>query len=274
MSYVKVLKKLCLPDAVVALASGELHTPVTGFDAPAKWFGYPPALIPILSESSGPSYLGYWKHWFVERESSFVKMYVDSDRALLEIARNAEQFFGVLIIDAISQFDGLSQEIKTFAKEIGEETGGVTLSDYDRVSLETGDDLKGLHSLEVFQIKTPLAVIQDQTKYTGSFPCAANIAKGFLNHSCPFELNNGQAENRVAGELPSWYVSLDKEQLFYEYVSDCAFDKAWFTLNSPGWSIRSARRAIKELQAYSKDEGFDLLVDAWLDAATEDAGGY
>jgi hypothetical protein len=67
MNVKTALETLGLPDALVACADESIGTPICTLQAPAEWYGFPPALIPIWSDGSWPIYIGYWKHWFVDR---------------------------------------------------------------------------------------------------------------------------------------------------------------------------------------------------------------
>ena len=96
MNVKTALEALGLPDALVACADGSIGTPICTLKAPAEWYVFPPALLPIWSDGSWPTYIGYWKHWFVDREPTFVKMYVGSDGMTVEIARTPAQLMGLL----------------------------------------------------------------------------------------------------------------------------------------------------------------------------------
>src|SRR4051794_2545699 len=95
--YLEFLEKLGSSRLRVC-ASGEAGVPLPNYNAPAEWHGFPPALVPIWSDGSGPSYLGLWKHWFSARPISCVRQYVGLGHLTVEIARTEEQFFAYVAI--------------------------------------------------------------------------------------------------------------------------------------------------------------------------------
>jgi len=271
MNFGNVLKALNLPDAVVECAAGKVRSPICTLEAPAQWFGFPPALIPIWSDGSRPTYIGYWKHWFVEREPCFVKMYVSSDRMTTEIARTPSQLFGVIAMMAISLDDGVTPDLEQFAARVGLEN----LSELDAVSLKTGDDPKGFPKAELFQKTTPLDCISyDSGPYTGEFP-NESACGNWWETSCSFEILSTNMRVPDDASLPGWFdPAQEKTTLFEEFMSAGRLDYAWLTLNSTGWSIADARRAISELQSRSNDKVFNSVVASWLSFADVDAGCY
>ena len=271
MNFENALKALNLPDAVVACAGGKIRPPVCTLEAPAQWFGFPPALIPIWSDGSRPTYIGYWKHWFVEREPCFVKMYISSDRMTTEIARTSSQLFGVVAMMAISLDDGVTLGLEQFAARVGLES----LLELDAVSLKTGDDPKGFPKAELFKTLTPLDCIScDGTPYMGGFP--NEFASGnWWETSCSFEILNRNMRVPESSNLPGWFdPAQEKTTLFEGFMSASRLDYAWLTLNSTGWMIADARRAIVELQARTSDEAFNCVVTSWLSVADVGAGSY
>ncbi len=62
-AYRKVYDAVGLDQRLIDCALGKISLPVIGWET-AQWYGFPPALIPIWSTGSRPTYLGLWKHWF------------------------------------------------------------------------------------------------------------------------------------------------------------------------------------------------------------------
>ena len=113
-AYVQVYDFLKIRPAIVDCALGHIDPPIITMEAPAGWYGFPPALVPIWSEGSGPNYIGIWKHWFTERPWSFVQMYVGADRKTIEIARTQEQLLSVIAMMAIMQMMELAHPWRNF----------------------------------------------------------------------------------------------------------------------------------------------------------------
>ena len=272
MNFKNVFKALNLSDVVVACATGVIRSPICTLEAPAQWYGFPPALIPIWSDGSRPTYFGYWKHWFVDREPSFVKMYVASDRMTTEIARTPEQLFGVVAMMSISLEDGVTPDLERFATAVGLEN----LSELDSVSLKSGDDPRGFSNAQLFRQLTPLeSVSRNDVLYSGDFPNEFDGTRRWWETSCSFEVVNRDMPRPADLNLPAWFDPCRiKTALFEDFMSAGRLDHAWLTLNSTGWSIADARKAIVEMQAQANDGVFDRVVASWLSVANVNAGGY
>lgn len=273
-SYQDILKLLNLPTSIIRCAVGAIKSPLVTFDAPAAWYGFPPALIPIWSDGSGPTYLGYWKHWFVNRKPCFVKMYVDANRLAIEIARTADQFLCVASMMSICEKDGVDSDLVRFAKEVGI----YNLDQINDISLKTGDDPKGFLEIDQFKQSAPLESVSNLINYEGHFPTGNfDDPRAWWADSCSFEIPQ-KAINNWPGNIarPMW---LFKEKgglidLFRGYLYAGNLTSAWLTLNSTGWLIKDAKLAISELSFAAKNEQFSALAEAWLSIADENAGGY
>ncbi len=271
-AYSKALGLLGLPHALIECAEGKIPAPIVTLEAPPGWYGHPPALIPIWSDGSGPTYIGYWKHWFIKREPCFVQMYVDSQRFTIEIARTVEQLFRVIAMMTIVADDEVRPDLEKFAKEVGLHN----LQELVDVSVRTGDNPKGFIQIEAFQISTPLESCNIEN-YKGDFPtghfayyhpwwtksCSFEVPAEIL-HSWPHDV-----------KLPPWLDNaLPKVELFNEYLGKSQLDKAWLTLNSTGWLIADAKTALADLCAQVNDLVFTAQAAAWLAVADETAGSY
>src|SRR6267378_658670 len=119
MDYPTLIKKLNFPSQLSDCASGAIKLPSPTFQSQADWYGFPPALLPIWSEGSGPTYMGVWRHWPEGRRLSFVGMYVELGRNVVEIARTNDQFLSYAVIRLIVANDGISGELVEFARRVG-----------------------------------------------------------------------------------------------------------------------------------------------------------
>lgn len=72
-----LVRALGLPSTVADCAAGRIRLPLGAMRSPAEWYGFPPVLIPIWRDGSGPNYIGVWKHWFTDRPVT----HSDSDSA-------------------------------------------------------------------------------------------------------------------------------------------------------------------------------------------------
>jgi len=271
--YADVLSMLGLPAPVARCAEGSIRPPLPELESPAAWYVFPPVLIPMWSDGSSPSYIGYWKHWFLDREPSFVRMYVEGHSPVEEIARTPEQLFCAVAMTAISSVDGIDEDLRAFANAVGIDN----LAELDRVSGQTGDDPKGFVEIAQFATNTPLESTTSLGAYTGTFPTGEFLAsRPWWNNSCSFEMpEDGLSKWPDAISRPPWLdTGSDKGQLFEAYLRDGDLRSAWLTLNSTGWSLAGAKLALGALRDAAGDGAFSTLVAAWLSIADESAGGY
>lgn len=269
--YDSLIRALGLPSTVADCAAGRIRLPLGAMRSPAEWYGFPPVLIPIWSDGSGPNYIGVWKHWFTDRPLSFVKMYVGSGRTSIEIARTPEQLFCYMAMATIVVDDGVEPELADFCKAVGIRN----LAEIDKVSLETGDDPSGLTALSPFATSVPRASTSDPRHYTGAFPTSEFSERQWWLDACSFEVpDDVLATWPEAIDRPRWLVPGDKASLFQQLVDAGRLHEAWLSLNSAGWSFSDARSAITELDRVANDDHFSLLARAWLAVADEGAGSY
>ncbi len=267
----EVYDLLGLPAAVRRCARGEIPSPLATLEAPPDWTCFPPALIPVWLEGSGPGYLGYWKHWFGNRTASYVDLWVEGQRAV-EIARTAQQFFSHVIISAISASDGVTPEIRRFAQEVGIEN----VDEIDRLTVETGDDPLGFVRLPQFGESLPAACVSRPAAYDGGFPIVGSPKLYDPRQEyCGFEYPEGTLDRWPADvERPARLTNDPKPQHFERALKSGKLNEAWLILNSPGWLIGEAREALARLAEIADDRVFSAVVAAWLSVADPESGGY
>ena len=269
--YSELLRALGLPTPLISCAEGEIRPPGLFLDAPAEWYVFPPALIPLWSDGSSPSYIGYWKHWFLKRGPSFVEMYVEAQCMTIEIARTPEQLFCVPAIRSLCVRDGVDDEIRAFARAVGIEN----LAELNQYTAESGDDPRGFWRIEQFRTKTPLASVANISDYTGDFPTGVfSGLRPWWTECCSCELPEGRRWPEEI-ERPEWLVEgQDMPRLFSRYLADGDLARAWLTLNSTGWQIPVARQALLALGEAAHNPMFYLVVAAWVAITDGDPGGY
>jgi len=185
-SYAKIFESLYFPSAISQCAAGTIKPPLATFKAPAEWYGFPPALIPIWSDGSRPTYIGAWKHWFMDREPTYIKMHVGAGRMTIEIARTVEQLFALVAMMSISERDGIESDLAIFAKVVGLQN----LDQINAVSLVSGDDARGLAMIDQFKNKTPLESARAVGDYSGEFPIVNfDNVKPWWKRACSFEIS-------------------------------------------------------------------------------------
>lgn len=268
--YQKIISSIGISDSVLKCAGGQIDVPLEGVDIPPRWFGFPPALIPIWSKDSRPGYIGIWKHWFIDRTPSFVEMYVAADRITVEIARTSEQFIYFVAMAAIVEHDGITAEVERFLTSVGIGNG----DEIEAVAMRYGDDPTGFVHLAPFRKSTPQTCLDIVEKYDGEFPKIKDgVVVSGLRTSSEFEYY-------PSGELAidAGCIFLKKGESgrdgFFRCVDEGNLGQAWLILNSRGWSISDARTAIVKLAQAGQDPHFDDLVSAWLSVADPAAGAY
>ena len=265
----EVLSGLGLPNSIQECALGKIESPIVALDAPFHWYGFPPALIPIWTEASGPNYYGYWKHWFIDRDPSFVKMYLGAEREVVEIARSVEQLFCYIIVRAICINDGIDPAVEAFASSVGINN----LTEIDEVTLDTGDNPKRLVNISQFRNNIPLVSIENESNYDGNFPLPSYLTDASTVSS--FEFSKEVIDNiDDSVKLPAWFYPDSVKDVFYSALQEDNLSVAWLSLNSTGWSIVDAKSAIQDLAAHAKDKQFDQFSSWWLSIADESMGSY
>lgn len=270
--YKSVYRSLGLPEALIDCALGHIQIPIIGWVAPSMSYGFPPALIPIASNGSGPNYLGYWKHWFSNRAPTFVKMYVGSGRIVVEIARTPAQFFCYLAMTAIAVDDGITPAVEEFADAVGI----TNLLELDSVSLKTGDNPLGFAVLPQFAIDLPVSCVSDFSQYTGDFPTGLfGDSYEWWHDSCAFEITREIfADWPKEVSQPQWIIPGNKIAVFDDFLGKGDLHGAWMTLNSSGWSIPEANTSLKKLADAANDPEFMRLASAWSSVADPLCGSY
>jgi len=189
-----------------------------------------------------------------------------------EIARTADQFLARLVLQAIVAADDVTDEVRRFALRAG--VGD--LSEIDEHSRRNGDDPKALVSLSVFRANTPLETMASPETYDGDFPTGDFRDPSWCDRSCSLELDDTRTISWPQQiPRPAW-LQPDHHQsgFFASCISAGNLPAAWLCLNSSGWHIAEARRAIRQLAKAARDPCFKLLSKAWLSVADKSAGGY
>jgi hypothetical protein len=263
MSYSQVIQHLGFGEELIECALGRPKIPLISYVSPAQWYVFPPALVPLASNGSGPGYYGLWAHWFSERKPSFVSMSVENRCTVSEIARTVQQFATYIVMKAIVESDGRNHEIDAFALAMGIED----VAALDRSSLVIGDDVSKFSQLSAFNEDCPMAVCANGDLYDGDFPWVQqnSVLGGEKLADCsPFEME--PSARRAEAGLPSaldWWKELDKPKLFDSLMVAKNHRAAWLTLNSSGWTVARAREALTRLVFESKAPGLQPLQEAW-----------
>ncbi len=266
--YQELYEYLGLPPAAVKLGLGRIKPPSLIFRAPFRCYGFPPALLPLWSNGSDPSYDGYWKHWFVARQLTIVDYSVEEGRAY-EIARDLEQLVWAA---SLTEYDSpeAREEVKRFAREM--EIEGIESLDELTSSLP-----EALRVLPAFGANSPLECYSDdEAGYTGDFPHDRMIlTEENVRNICTIEASE-QLKARIAALPfgPAWFKSKDQEPVFYDCLHKDDHGGAWMSLNSHGWRYERAKTAILELAERVNHQGFTLLANCWTSQPHEEAGGF
>lgn len=112
--YKRVFQALGLPKVAFEIHSGRLPLPNDFDQQPPKWYGFPPALIPLWSDWSGPVTTGLWKHWFVDRRPTYVDFHLE----VAQIYEKAATLDALLVNQVLQDMD---EEVRVtrFAQKAG-----------------------------------------------------------------------------------------------------------------------------------------------------------
>jgi hypothetical protein len=271
-NYENVYHVLGLPPVALDVALGKIPLPLADASAPYSVYGFPPALIPMYSESSGPLYCGFWKHHFAERASTIVSLSVEAGYRAREIARNVDQLFAHIVLVAIGVHDGISPEIERFAAGVGIRD----LAAFDRMSMDCGDSLLHLRGRPPFDRQCPLASYEDPSDYDGDFPSSCILESGGdLRGICALEVSR-ELQQAIASrpDAPPWFTTRDQAMTCRELLDIGDLRGAWMSLNSPGWLFPDAKRALRALADKACNAELSVVAEAWIAELHEHAGGY
>jgi hypothetical protein len=224
------------------------------------WYPHPPCLIPLFV-GHGASYKGVVKHFFCERESTFVE-YFSENGYLSEIARNADQFLTLIVLKMILTKDGLTDEIIKFCDAIDfREYNAV-----DKFTLEYGDDPKDFDHLVFFKNRMPFKFIKDLDEYDGDFPSSIYILNNdtYLRSSSYVEIAPVEKLLEVEHLSPWLKQSEDKKDLFDFYIRNGNLKEAWLTLNSKNLLLKDVAEGLKKLSLKANDESFSIVANHWI----------
>lgn len=247
----ELLRSLGMPDWLLCCASGEINPPEFTFDVPCNLsYGFPPAVLPVWSNSAGPDYIGVLHHWFGDRETTFVRYHTETKR-FTEIARTSDQLRIWIVFDFLCNVPD-AEEVAEFASATGlcpEDAVEDFFSEYQE------DDDIAQHP--AFRTSLPLRFVSVGGEYTGDFPLGA-VA---LRRYCEFEVTDEMAAQ--SSDLPPWFDSVSKPELFTQLLKSNDLEGAWFCLNSSGWKSSEMKPAIQQLASQANIAELELLSN-WL----------
>lgn len=270
--YEKVYRALGLPSIALDVALGNVPLPFADCTAPYLLYGFPPALIPIYSDSSGPGYHGFWKHHLVRRATTLVWLSVEAGYRAREVARTVEQLFTKMVVLGIGIFDGLTPEIERFAAGVGIHD----LAEIDRLTMNVGDNAAQLRVRPPFDRHLPLDSVEDPREYDGDFPNPAMLERGDdLRRVCVLEVDR-ELQARIAArpDAPPWFTTRDQPATCRALLDAGDLAGAWMSLNSPGWRFADAKLALRALADRADDAALSVIAEAWIAERHEHAGGY
>jgi hypothetical protein len=270
--YELLAKSLGISELALSLANGEIELPDPEIATPAGNYGFPPGLLPLWSEGSGPFYVGYWWHWFTSRQPTLVRIDVEAGYLVDEIARTLEQLVRLVALGSICFKQGISPSLRAFAARVGIDD----LDAIDRISLVTGDDPTGLIAHPLFAADPPLACVPTGVGYRGDFP--HRTPEGTLvglDAAAGLEIPVTVLEEvAIVEDAPAWLRVRGQKALFNEYIQRNKLGEAWLSANSPNWRFIDMKSALKELANSAQSETFSLLASAWTSLPHETFGGY
>jgi len=277
--YRRLYESLRLPQAATDIALGTITLPPYNRETPFDAYGFLPALLPLWI-GDGPSYTGYWKHWFGTRHMTLVEVTVENNRRTQEVARDFGQLACELVVYAAraargERARGQTPQVKAFGARVG--IGEDELGQIEQIAQEWGIEPAGLLSLPRFASAPPLACFtteEDYTGYTGDFPHdGMALDEGTLRNMCTPEASR-ELNARIAALpfAPPWFTTNEQAPVFRQLLGEKDYLGAWMSLNSNGWRFLEAMDALDELARVSAVPGLDLLAEAWAAVPHEKNG--
>lgn len=256
-----VLRLLNMPEWLNRCASGDVIPPEFTYDVPCDLgYGFPPAIIPIWSSQDGPDYLGVLKHWFSNRQTTFVR-YNKECESFIEIARTPDQLRIWLAFRFFCNVPD-EDEVAAFMKAVYL-CDDETFADYFRGYEDASDLMRN----PTFVDRLPLDLVQDRKNYNGDFPHGEIDFRRYCGFEVPTDMI--PTETTVA----PWFRAENKPNLFNELLSINDLQGAWFTLNSSGWQGNEMKIAIQQLAAKTDIPGLKMVSD-WLSQVVSNNSQY
>ena len=261
--YDRLIADLGLPAWIGEVRSGRWLADAMGWDAPADWYTCPPALIPLTSNGSGPSYVGIWIRWTAGGRALHFVHAGPEDRFLLkEDALTTEQFAARLAMHAMSAVDDVTDGIRAFAAA----AGIADLDALDRHTSNYSDQSDDLVHLPLFDTPRPATACADGLSRKGITPFAGDTPWPEEPGAAWFELSGARraalADDPAAA--PWQRRNAPVEALFADAMARGDHLRAWAILNSTGWTLFPARRAAADLAAAVADPLIARQLRAWI----------
>lgn len=263
--YSGLLQVLAPGERIAPCMRGLIAPPeLLDLTAPPDSIGFPPALIPVWDKGSGPKFYGYWRHWFVPRQPTFVEYNLDASE-VYEWGRTFLQLVGGLVLRDVEVNDGLTGEARRFLESVG----FPDLEGFEELLANGGDHPSILAEHVVFRDDPPLIVFEFGGEYGGDFPNPRDRASWRYASSLELEVDS------LVGEMPSTrLVTPNPKEEFERCLKDGDLGSAWLALNCRGWLFAEASIAIQELSRRAGDPVFADLARAWVVENGDVGSGY
>lgn len=194
--YSGLLQVLAPGERIAPCMRGLIAPPeLLDLTAPPESIGFPPALIPVWDKGSGPKFYGYWRHWFVPRQPTFVEYNLDASE-VYEWGRTFLQLVGGLVLRDVEVNDGLTGEARRFLESVG----FPDLEGFEELLAHGGDHPSILAEHVVFRDDPPLIVFEFGASMGGIFRTLAIGRRGAMRVPSNWRLTRWSGRCR----LPGW----------------------------------------------------------------------
>lgn len=264
-NYAHFLEAEGLPAELIDLVAGKIKLPDLCPHSSIRGFGFPPAYVPIVSIGSGSCSYGYWRHWFVSRQPTFVELFLEPTPTASEYARTTGQFTARMVLQLLEVAGGGSEVIRLFAEQVGVASYDILLQHWE----QHGESESRLQLLPMFAGRMPLGRTLLRSGYDGSFPSSDFKArqKWWLSASSVEIDEQILADWPSEIPIPAYLTEQNGLALFERYLHSHDLRSAWLSLNSAGWEVEEAQQALAQLQPAAPSSSFIALVDAWQTAS-------
>ncbi|MCT2561783.1 hypothetical protein [Chryseobacterium herbae] len=246
-------------------------------------FPHPPFLIPFSYSYDADHYhMGIVKHWFTKRTISYGDMTDGCSFQTTEIARSEKQLFSRLLFDEFVNNEDciVTERLQKCVELMG-------LKDFDFAEFENLNMSYAENAeckIDLLLEDSPLSCIAERSKYNGDFPSNDRIIiPSKIQTSCYFEifhkewigynaekkgfsLFRKEPKYKPLEDIPEWLLpDFSKKELFEKYMEKEEFDKAWLTINGPGFTPSEVGDRLQRLKEVTNEKAYHLWVDFWCE---------
>ncbi len=245
---------------------------------------FPPFLIPFMYSYDADHYhIGIIRHWFTDRAMSFGDMTDGRAFQTIEISRNDKQLFSTLLFNEfVNNEDCIVTARLLKCTQLMGLKDDINFAEFKKLNNDYFQNPEC--KIPALLDNSPLSCISDNIRYNGVFPSNDSIIiPENVPNSCYFEISQKEwigygAEKKGFSffrkepkyqpieNIPEWLrPDTDKKDLFEKYFEEKELDKAWLTINGPGFNPIEVGERLQRLKEFSNEKAYHLWADFWCE---------